>query len=137
MFMSSQVKELAVFDIDTTATAHSGIADDLLAIHGSRYCSFIDTVASLHGVGKATVIKLARKGALSLSKVGNVKADMKSVQAQATKFICAAETYTSMTECWVKTWRSKTVTGKSGAPSFNSAPFHQQMMRSCHLQVAT
>ena len=49
-----------------------------------------DTVASLHGVGKATVIKITKKGTFSLSKVGDVKADMKSVQAQATEFICAA-----------------------------------------------
>ena len=50
----------------------------------------------------ATVIKIAKKGTLSLSKVGDVKADMKSVLAQATKFICAAygkvaEPCTSMT----------------------------------------
>ena len=36
----------------------------------------------------ATVNKIAKKGTLSLSKVGDVKADMKSVQTQATKFIC-------------------------------------------------
>ena len=45
---------------------------------------------------------------------------MKSVQAQATKFMCTtygkvAEPCTSMTECRVKMWRSKT--GKSGASS--------------------
>ena len=79
MIMSSQVKELAVIDIGTTATAHSGIADELLAIHGF---SGADTVASLHGVVKATVIKIAKKETLSLSKVGDVKVDMKSVQAQ-------------------------------------------------------
>ena len=58
---------------------------------------------------------------------------MKSVQAQATKFICAAygkvaEPYPSMTECRVKTWRSKTV--KGGATSVKLCPLrpnHQQM----------
>ncbi|KAK2185338.1 hypothetical protein NP493_239g00007 [Ridgeia piscesae] len=83
---SSQVKELAVIDIGTTATAHSGIAEDLLAIHGF---SGADAVASLHGVGKAIVINIAKKGTLSLSKVGDVKADMKSLHAQVTKFVCA------------------------------------------------
>ena len=69
-------------DIGDTATAYSDIADDLLAIPG---ISGADIVTSLHGVGKATVIKIvARKGTLSLSKVGDVKADMKSMQAQAT-----------------------------------------------------
>jgi hypothetical protein len=42
MIMSSQVKELVVIDIGTTATAHSCIPDDLLAIHGF---SGADTVA--------------------------------------------------------------------------------------------
>ena len=74
MIMSYLVTERAVTDIGTTATAHSGIADDLLAIHG---ISRANTVASWHGVGKATVIKLAKKGTLSLSKVGYVKADTK------------------------------------------------------------
>ena len=74
MIMSYLVKERAVIDIGTTATAHSGIADDRLAIHG---ISRANTVGSWHGVGKATVIKLAKKGTLSLSKVGYVKADTK------------------------------------------------------------
>ena len=39
-------------DICATAEAHSDIADDLLAIHR---LSGADTVASLHGIGKATV----------------------------------------------------------------------------------
>ena len=143
MIMSSQVKELAVIDIDTTATAHSAIADDLLAIHGF---SGADTVVSLHGIGKSTVIKIAKKGTLSLSKVGDVKADIKSVQAQATKFICVrygkvAEPSTSMTECLVKTWLSKT--GKSGAPSVKLCslpPTNDSFVENInryHLQVAT
>ena len=45
-------------DIVATATAHSDIADDLLAIHG---ISGADIVASLHGVGKTTVIKMPRR----------------------------------------------------------------------------
>ncbi len=56
-----------------------------MAIHGITWA---DTVASLHDVGKATVINIAKNGTLSLSKVGDVKADMKPVQFQATKFIC-------------------------------------------------
>ena len=64
IIMSPLVKERAVIDIIATATAHSDIADDLLAIHG---ISATDTVASLHGIGKASVIKTAKKGTLSLS----------------------------------------------------------------------
>ena len=75
MVMSSLVKELALIDIGTTATAHSSIADDLLAIHG---ISGADTVASLDGVGQATVIKIAKKGTFSLSKVGDVAKPLRS-----------------------------------------------------------
>ena len=75
MSMSSLVKELAVIDIGATATAHSGIADDLLAIHG---ISGADTVALLHGIGKATVIKIAKKGTFSLPKVGDVAKPLSS-----------------------------------------------------------
>jgi hypothetical protein len=76
-----------------------------------------------------------------------VKVDMKSVQVQATKFICAgygkvvAEPCTSMTECRVKTWRSKT--GKSGAPSVKLCSLPPtndafvENINTCHLQIAT
>lgn len=142
MIMSSPLKERAVVDIRATAEAHSDIADDLLAIHR---LSGADTVASLHGIGKATVIKVSKTGRFSLSKVGDVTADMKSVEAQATNFICAAygkitQSCTSMTECRVKMWHSKT--GKSGASSVKlcslpptSDAFIENVHRG-HLQVA-
>ena len=143
MIMTSLVKERAGIDIGVIATLHSNIADDLVAIHGS---SGADTVASLHGVGKATVIKITKKGTHSLSKVRDVKADMKSVQAQATKFICAgygkvAELCTSITECRVKTWRLKT--GNSGASSVKLCSLPPtndafvENINKCHVQVAT
>ena len=142
MIMASPLKDRAVVDIRATAEAHSDIADDLLAIHG---LSGADTVASLHGTGKATVIRISKTERFSLSKVGDIKADMKSVEAQATNFICAAygkitQTCTSMTECRVKMWHSKT--GKSGAssvklcslPPTNNA-FIENVHRG-HLQIA-
>ena len=58
MIMTSLMKERAVVDIGASATALSGIADDLRAIHG---ISGVYTVASLHGVGKATIIKIAKR----------------------------------------------------------------------------
>ena len=69
IIMSSLLKERAVIDIGATTPAHSGIADYLLAIHG---ISGADTVASLHGVGKATVFNISKKGTFSLSKIGDV-----------------------------------------------------------------
>ena len=79
--------KLAEVDIRATTEAHSDIADDLLAIHR---LSGADTVVSLHGIGKATVIKVSNTGRFSLSKVGDVTADTKSLEAQATNFICTA-----------------------------------------------
>ena len=57
-----------------------------------------------------------KKQAFPLSDVGDLKADMKVVEAQATKFICdahskVAESCSSMTECRIKMCRQKT--GKS------------------------
>ena len=97
--------------------SHSDVADDLLAIHA---LSGTDAVSSLHGIGKATVVKVAKKGCFPLFCIGDVHAEIKSVEAHATKFTCAsygkvAESCNSMTQCRVKMWRSKT--GKSGASS--------------------
>jgi len=52
--------------IRATAKAHSDIADDLLAIHG---LSGADTVASLHGIDNATVIRISKTGGFSLQLV--------------------------------------------------------------------
>ena len=73
--------------------------------------------ASSHGIGKATVVKVAKKRCFPLICIGDVHAEIKSVEAHATKFMCAAygkvvESCNSMTECMIKMWRSKT--GKSG-----------------------
>ena len=43
--------------------SHSDMADDLLAIQG---LSGADAVVSLHGIGKATVVKVAKKGGFPL-----------------------------------------------------------------------
>ncbi|MPC60869.1 hypothetical protein E2C01_054929 [Portunus trituberculatus] len=139
--MSSPVKERAVVDIRATVEEQSDTADDL----ATHRLSGADTVASLHGIGKATVVKIAKNGGCPLSDIGNVQADMKSVEAQATSFTCAAygkaaESCKSMTECRVKMWHSKT--GKNGASSVKlcSLPpttdaFIENVHR-CHLQVA-
>ena len=55
--------------IRATTEALTDIADVLLSINGA------DTVASLHAMGKATVLKMPRKEGLSLSENGDVKLD--------------------------------------------------------------
>ena len=76
----------------------------------------------------------------------HLAADIKYVEAQATTFICAAygkstKCCTSIIECRVKVWRSKT--GKSGASLVNlyfflptTAAFMKNV-HMCHLQVTT
>ena len=87
MTMSSPVNERAVIDIRATVESHSDVAYDLLSIHG---LSSADAVASLHGIGKATVVKFAKKGCFPLLCIGDVHAEIISVEAHATKFTCAA-----------------------------------------------
>ena len=140
--MSSPVKERAVIYILATVESYSDVADDLLAIYG---LSVADALASLHGIGKTTVVKVAKKRCFPLFCIGGVRAEIKSVEARGTKSMCAAygkvaESCNSMTECRVKIWRSKT--GKSGASSLKlcSIPptteaFTENVHR-CHLQVA-
>ena len=67
--MSSLVQYHTMVDIRTTTEAHTYIADVLLSINGA------DTVASLHAMDKATVLKIPRKEGLSLSEIGDVKVD--------------------------------------------------------------
>ena len=124
--------------------SHSDIVDDLLAIHGLSGAG-AGAAASLHDIGKATVVKVAEKGCFPLFCIGDVHAEIKSVEAQATKFMCTAygkvaESCNSMTECRVKMWRSKT--GKSGASSVKlcsippTTEAFTENVHICHLQVA-
>ena len=131
-----------MIDIRATVESHSDIADDLLASHG---LSGADEVASFHGIGKATVVNVVKKGCFPLFCIGDVHAEIKSVEAQATEFMCAAyskvaESCNSMTEYRVKMWRSET--GKSGASSVKLCsipPTTEAFIENvhiCHLQVA-
>ena len=142
MIMASPVRDRAVTDIRATAALHNDIAGNLLAIHG---LSGADTIAALHGVGKVTALKVARKGQFSLGAIGHIEASMDSAMSQAVAFMSAAygkvvESCKSMTECRLQLWKLKT--GKSGAtspklctlPPTNEA-FSEKVKR-CHLQVA-
>ena len=69
--MSPLVQYKAMVDIRANTESHTDIADvlKLLSINGA------DTVASLHAMDKATVLKMHRKEGLSLSEIGDVKVD--------------------------------------------------------------
>ena len=81
MIMSSPVQGRAVIDIRATAEKHSDIAHDLLVIHG---LSGADTVASYHGIGKASVLNVAQTGKCPLSEIGETNSVISLVEAQAT-----------------------------------------------------
>ena len=65
--MSSLVQYQAMVDIRAITEVHTDIADVILSINGA------DNVASLHAIGKATVLKMPMKEGLSLSEIGDVK----------------------------------------------------------------
>ena len=67
--MSSLVQYQAMVDVLATTEAHTDIADVLMSINGAY------TVASLHAIGKLTVLQMPRKGGLSLSEICDVKVD--------------------------------------------------------------
>ena len=85
-----------MIDIRANVESQSDIADDLLAIHG---LSGADAVLSFHGIGKATVVKVAQNGCFLPFCIGDVHAEIKYVQAQATGKV--AGSCNSMTECRV------------------------------------
>ena len=85
--MSSPVKEQAVIDIRATKESHSDIEDDLLAI---IRLSGADAVASFHGIAKVTVVKVAKMGCFPFFCIDDVLAENNYVEAQTTKFKCAA-----------------------------------------------
>ena len=49
-----------------------------------------DIVVSMHGIGNTTVDKVDKNGGLTLSEIGDVQVEIKSVEAQVTVFISAA-----------------------------------------------
>ena len=82
--------------------SHSDIAYDLLAPHGVPGA---DAVASFHGIGEATVVKVAQKGCFPILCIGDVHAEISSIEAQATGKV--AESCKSTTECRVNMGCSK------------------------------
>ena len=61
--MSTPLKERALICILATVESHCDVADYVLAIHG---VSGADAVASLHDIGKATTVKVAKKECFTL-----------------------------------------------------------------------
>ena len=141
LFMISPVKDRPNIDIRLTSQKNADIAFDLLAIHG---ISGADTVAPLHGIGKGTAIKTARKKGKRLSHIGDEDAALDTVLREATEFIVAcygksAGDATTLTECRIRMWKSK-MASNATAPKLQALPptseaFLENIKR-CHFQVS-
>jgi hypothetical protein len=102
-------------------------------------------VASLQGIGKPTIANAFKKGNFPLFAIGDVNADLKSVETQAIKLICASygkitATCNSMTEYRVKSWRMRTARAGTSSMKLCTMPptneaFYENLLR-CHFQVA-
>ena len=139
MTMQSPIQGRACIDVKETASKHSAIVPELLALHALTGC---DSVAATYGVGKTKAIDVARKG-YTLDELGKPLADIVDVTRQATAFMGACYGVTtptsSMTEIRQKLWAQKT--GKStAAPKLCSLPptteAFEQNVRRAHHQVA-
>ncbi len=142
MIMCSPVHGRTVIDVKASAALQHEIANDLPAIHA---LSGSDSTASLHGIGKATLVKVAKEKHLSLNMMGDTNVNFDTVLQQATRFMSAAYGKgtvgcTSMTDCRLKLWKSKT--SKAGASSIKlcslppTTEAFTENVRRCHLQVA-
>ena len=77
MIMASPVRDRAVTDKHYTTPLHNDIASDLLV---NRGLSGADTIAALHGIGKAITSIVAREGQLYLGLIGDIEVSMDSCQ---------------------------------------------------------
>ena len=89
-------------------------------------------------ISHGTVVNVAQKGCCLLFYLGEVRAEITYVEAQATGKV--AVPYTSMTECRVNMWRSKTGTNGASSVKLCSIPptseSFTENVHICHLQVA-
>ena len=103
-----------------------------------------DTVSSLWGIGKGTVLKVLKPGEKWLNKLGNTEEHFDDVKDQCTSFVASCYGYpraSDMISLRYMVWRSKMASHKvNSAPQFRDLPptvesFEQHMYRA-HLQAA-
>lgn len=138
VFMKSPVFGRRCADIKATYVQHRDIAADLPAVHA---LSGVDSVAATFGIGKTTVLKVAKMG-YRLNLLGDKTADITQVIKQATDFMAACYGVyqcSSMTDCRKKIWARKSGT-LLAKPKLCSLPctteaFHENVLRA-RLQLA-
>ena len=128
-------------DIKATVEKHNDIIDNVLAAHVLSGC---DTVSTLYGIGKGTVLKVLKSGKHTLNKLGNTEKPFEEVLQQSTSFIASCYGYhneNNMSSLRYKVWTNKTANRKlNSAPHLRVLPptseaFEQHVYRA-HLQAA-
>ena len=108
--MESPIQDRVTTDINATVRKHAKIIPGLLAANALTGC---DTVASLYGLGKATVLKKLSEEDHDLSLIGDSTLQPESygiMVQQATRFIlsCYGQSQAqSLTDARKKSWRKK------------------------------
>ena len=140
MFMSSPIQQRSVIDIKATVQAHITIIPGLPAAHALSGC---DTVPTLFGIGKGTVLKKLDHAPSSLSKLGCLDTPLPEIIQQATVFIGACYNNkvneNTMSDVRYKVWAAKFGRSASSAPKIQSLPptseaFGENVKRA-HLQT--
>ena len=132
--------ETNVIDINATVEKHADIASNLLAAHALSGC---DTAAPIFGIGKQTVIKVLKKGGLSLASIGDLTSPLSQCIEEGTAFLlrCYGRgDQKSLTDARKRLWKTRIANSTSTAPTLESLPptdksYHENLKRS-HLQAA-
>ena len=128
-------------DIRATLEKNVDVTTDLLAAHVLSGC---DTVSSLWGIGKGTVLQVLKSRKKSLSKLGNTEESNDDVMLQCISFIASCYGYhneTNMTSLRYHVWTNKMSNNKlTSAPKLRVLPptseaFEHHVHR-VHLQAA-
>lgn len=85
--MTSPIQERAVVEISQTVQNNRDIMSNILAFHGLTGC---DTVAPLYGIGNKTGLQIFKASPGSLSKLGNMDAQLNELLQEATTFMAIA-----------------------------------------------
>ena len=120
VILQSTGADRTLIDIGDTVVKNIDIVPRLVAAHALSGC---DTAAPYHGIGKLTVVKKLREGAL-LDAVGDTSADLATAVEQATLFIsdCYGFQSNSMTDCRIHSWYQKTSKARKTAPLLKTLP---------------
>ena len=137
--MESTTTSDSVIDISATVKKHSDIVPNILAAHAISGC---DTVASIFGIGKPTVLKALRSSNISLASIGDLDSQIENVIDEGTSLFLRCygqQKLTTMTEARKRNWKNR-VAVKNTAPNLQSLPptdltFWENLKRG-HLQSA-